>query len=104
MKKHKRNSNEGLKDMGAIAAGAALGGGLGYLAQRQIHKSYGTQLKYAPPASRLKYLVPATTATVGALALSKTLKSRAKSKREQMRKMSSFQREWVYKSLTEPWQ
>jgi len=92
-----------LYDLGAIASGAAVGGGLGYLAQRSIRKAYGSSLRKSPPQTRLKYLVPASTAVVGALALSKVLKDRAKAKRSQMKKMSSFQRDWVYKSLTEPW-
>ena len=90
-------------DIGVIASGAALGGGLGYLAQRSIHKAYGDNLAKMPPNSRLKYLVPVSTAVVGSLALSRALKARAKAKREQMSKTSSFQRDWVYKSLTEPW-
>ena len=51
--------------------------------------------------------MPASTAIVGGLALSRALKSRAKHQRraqEQMDKLSSFQREWVIRSLTEPWQ
>ena len=94
-------------DIATIAAGAAVGGGLGYLAHKQLNKSYGEVMKKAPPAMRLKYLVPASTAIVGGLALSKAMKSRAKLQRQREanhEKLSSFQREWVIKSLREPWQ
>ena len=94
-------------DIATIAAGAAVGGGLGYLAHKQLNKSYGEVLRKAPPGVRLKYLMPASTAIVGGLALSRAMKSRAKQQRraqEQTEKISSFQRAWVIRSLTEPWQ
>lgn len=94
-------------DIATIAAGAAVGGGLGHLAHKKLNKSYGEVLKKAPPALRLKYLVPASTAVVGGLALSKALKSRAKRQRmhdqQGQEKLSEFQREWLIRSLTEPW-
>jgi len=94
-------------DIATIAAGAAVGGGLGYLAHKQLNRSYGEVLKKAPPGVRLKYLMPASTAIVGGLALSRAMKSRTKQQRrmhDQTEKISSFQRDWVIRSLTEPWQ
>ena len=67
---------ERYKDVAAMAGGAAIGGGLGYLAQRGLYKSYGRELKRVPPSVRLKYLVPASTAVVGGLAVSKIMRDR----------------------------
>tara|TARA_Y100000816_G_C25905049_1_gene472082 strand:+ start:393 stop:698 length:306 start_codon:yes stop_codon:yes gene_type:complete len=93
---------EKLKDMGTMAAGAAIGGGLGYLASKKLNKSYGEALKKAPPALRLKYLIPASTGVVGAAALAKIFRNRDKIKQIEMRKMSSFEKEWVLNSLRGP--
>ena len=96
-----------LEDIGTMAAGAAIGGGLGYLAHRHINKKYGETLATASPGLRLKYLVPASAAVGGALVLSKMMRNRARNKRkerrEEMNKLSSFQRVWVIESLRGPW-
>ena len=73
------------KDVAAMAGGAAVGGGLGYLTYRQLAKSYGGPLRRLPPEIRLKYLVPASTALVGGIAVSKIVKDRAKMKRNRVR-------------------
>jgi hypothetical protein len=98
-KKNNQNRNRRLADLGAMASGAAIGGGLGYLATSKINKSYGEALKRTPPATRLKYLVPASTAIVGGLAINRILRNRAKAKRNLQEKNAALQREWVRRSL-----
>ena len=101
-KKDKKEKSRRLANFGAMASGAAIGGGLGYLAANRINKSYGEVLKRTPPATRLKYLVPASTAIVGGLAVSRILKNRAKAKRNLQEKHAALQREWVRRSLVGP--
>ena len=97
-----KNKSRRLSDLGAMASGAAIGGGLGYLAANQLNKSYGEVLKRTSPAKRLKYLVPASTAIVGGLAVNRILRNRARAKRNMQEKNAEFQREWVRRSLIGP--
>lgn len=76
---------ERYKDVAVMAGGAAVGGGLGYLAQRGLYKAYGKELGRVPPEVRLKYLVPASTAVVGGLAVSKIMRDRERRRIEALK-------------------
>lgn len=82
----RERAKERFKDIGAMAAGAAVGGGLGYLAQRSLYKNHGETLRRVPPDVRLKYLVPTSTALVGGLAISKLLRDKAKESRDRLKR------------------
>lgn len=82
----REKAKERFKDIAAMTAGAAVGGGLGYLAQRSLYKNYGETLRRVPPEVRLKYLVPTSTALVGGLAISKLLRDKAKENRNRLKK------------------
>jgi len=84
----REQAKERFKDVASMAGGAAVGGGLGYLAYRQLNKSYGSHLRRLPPEVRLKYLVPASTALVGGVAVSKILRDKAKRRRDSIRARS----------------
>lgn len=76
---------ERYKDVATMAGGAAIGGGLGYLAQRGLYNAYGRELNRVPPDVRLKYLVPASTAVVGGLAVSKLMRDRERRRLEALK-------------------
>ena len=76
---------ERYKDLAAMAGGAAVGGGLGYLAQRGMYSTYGKSIGRVPPDIRLRYLVPASTAVVGGLAVSKIMKDRERRRLEALK-------------------
>ena len=90
----KQERKERLKDIGALAGGAALGGGLGYLAARKALKANHGFLRYGSPTDRLKVLVPAATLAMGGAALASTIRSRAKEKRKQMHKKAMLLRRY----------
>ena len=106
-----RSKKERLKDVATIAAGAGIGGGIGYLGAQHLTRSQVAQaLRKVKPSERLQYMVPTsrmiTTGAIGATYLRDQKRREIEGKRRQQRNVKKLQQEkrafienWVYNSL-----
>ena len=89
--KRERRSDR-IKDIATLGAGAAIGGGLGYLLSRKALLANREILTKLSPIERIKLFGPAATFTLGGAAMASALRNRAKDKRRQMLKESMYRR------------